>query len=115
VGRKRKKVEVPYWWRNKERKKLFSWKRRLIFFRKRALNARNVGIRKRIGFSDKRELVMNPKQGFLLVQNVSIVGGNIRVVYSSDFLFLFPSRVFSSPWKSILTIVNYVLLNEKQN
>jgi hypothetical protein len=92
VEPKRRKVGVLLLLKNKNGKKRFSWKRRLIFFRKHGLSAQNVGIMRRFGFFGKRGRVMSRKRGFLRVQNVNIGGGNIKRMNSSKI----PCLVFSS-------------------
>ncbi len=58
---------------------------------------------------------MSLRQGFLPVRNVNIAGGNIKVRFTpwmTSFVFSFVRFGIS---KSILTIVNYVIVNEENH
>ena len=88
VEPKRRKVGVLLLLKNKNGKKRFSWKRRLIFFQKHGLSVQNVGIMRRFGFFDRRGRVMSRKRGFLPVPNVSIDGANINRMESCEVLCL---------------------------
>jgi hypothetical protein len=93
VEPKRRKVGVLLLLKNKNGKKRFSWKRRLIFFRKHGLSAQNVGTMRRFGFFGRRGRVMSRKRGFLPVLNVSIGGANIKRMESCVILNLLFSSV----------------------
>jgi hypothetical protein len=88
VEPKRRKVGVLLLLKNKNGKKRFSWKRRLIFFQKHGLSAQNVGIMRRFGFFGRRGRVMSRKRGFLPALNVSIGGANINRMESCEVLCL---------------------------